>query len=211
VSEIDDLRTRVATLEQQVAGLLHRTAPIRAPAPAVESAGPTISHPQHSISIALPDAVQRDALAKLVIGRFKFLGPDVSTARWAESNREDWEREFEASLLAIAAFGRGEIDTKVAVQTWIARAETFLCARRVAPATMLTLPPFLAACLAFGVAHTLNPGRYPYEISLGLTIIGTGRAATASSWEAVLRSNRLPDASVQSGTKPTAGPAASVR
>jgi hypothetical protein len=72
VSEIDDLKTRVATLEHQVAALLTRPAPIRAPTPAIES-GPTISYPEASISIVLPDAVQRDVLAKLVTGRFKCL------------------------------------------------------------------------------------------------------------------------------------------
>jgi hypothetical protein len=46
-------------------------------------------------------------------------GRPQNTRRWAESNRADWERQFEASLLAIAAFGRGEVDTKVAAQTWI--------------------------------------------------------------------------------------------
>lgn len=162
-------------------------------------------------AIELPDAEQRAALAQIVIGRYKFLGPDVS-GRWAESNRADWERQFESSLLTVAAFGRGEVDTKTAIQAWIDRAEDYLRSRPVAPpTTTLALPAFMAACLVMGVKHTLDPRHWPYDLNLNLCAEGMGTKASSSSWKSVLGTKRLPEATVIPSTKRTDASPSQVR
>jgi hypothetical protein len=195
------LETKVATLERRpMVAAVAAPPPPAAPPKVVE--GARIMHPHTKVAIALPDAKQRAALAELVISTHKFLGPDASSARWDDSNVAEWAREFEASLMAVAAFGRGEIDTKVYPSVWIDRAEDLLRAQPIAPTATVTLAPFMAACLSFGVAHTLNPGRYPHDISLGLTLVGTGRAASAADWQSVLRSRHLPDPVPMPGARP---------
>jgi hypothetical protein len=192
------LERKNLALENRIAALERRPLPATSAAPpqrVVEPEGARILHQQAGVTIASPNAKERSALAGIVIGKYKFLAPDASSTKWGDRNVTEWNNEFEAALMAVGAFGRGEIDTKVYVSSWIDRAEDFLRAQPLAPTTTITLAPFLAACLSFGVTHTLVPSRWPHDILLGLTAAGAdGPAASASDWQSVLRLRRLPDA-----------------
>lgn len=188
-----DFNHRLTLLENRVLELERRPVPVRVvqPLPIVE--GAQIRHP-HQVAIPLPDARQREQLAAIVIGKHKILGPDL-TSRFASSDKADWDREFEASILALTAFGRGEIDFKTDARAWIDRAEDFLFHRYDAPAKTLTLPPFTASCLVMGVASTFNEARFPHDLAFGLTV--GGKPAESMHWQNVLATRTLPGRSAE--------------
>jgi hypothetical protein len=192
--EMDDLRAENNALQARVTALEARAnRPVQiAPVRKAEDVGARIVTLAPAANILLPPSEEIGKIGRMILTRYPVLGPDLSMARTAEENKQDWATQYEASFRTLVLFPRTDtLDTKHAPSVWIDRIAAVLRSQHLS--ARITLPPMMAAVLAWGdIPHSFDPRRFPYDICLGLAGIGgSGRDADAASWQRVLATGAL--------------------
>jgi hypothetical protein len=143
--------------------------------------------------IALPDAAERSMLLRIVFATYPELNPrqrithDVARVDLGAAN---YEQHFAAALAFLSYCRRGDLDTQRSPFWWLESCRQWLREKQPGAASLVTMPPFLAAVCASGIRHGPLSGRTEF-VELGLVAHSTLLTPIAG-WRDVLESRQLP-------------------
>lgn len=142
--------------------------------------------------VALPTPAERAMLLRIVFATYPELNPrqritgDVARVDLGGAN---FEQHFTAALTYLAYCKRGDLDTQRSPFWWLESCRQWLREKQPGAASLMTMPPFLAAVCASGIRHGPFIGRTAY-VELGL-VAHSLLPAPIAGWRTVLENRQL--------------------